>query len=101
MAKRTKHYHVSTHFAGCLADNMVTFHNRKDAEREATQWANEARELLASIPKNDRVRPDGSAMFVVGSARKGCYAVSVSGFLADYINITECDMPECLEEEEE
>jgi hypothetical protein len=78
-----KHYHVLVGLAGLYMPNSNTVcRTRREAESNAAWWAREARE------QGDKV---------TGSAKTGYYSVGEH----ECIEITECDISECLEDIEQ
>ena len=87
-----KHYHLLAGQAGCIPDRNYVYTNKADAQagmvdvkrQEIDAWH-------CGDPKWGIPRPR-----FIGTARDGFYIVqNIPGF--DYVQIVECEFPECLE----
>ena len=88
------HYHVLAGLHGCMPDVNETFTNKADAQGAMVSLKEEEKE--AAWQSVDYVGPCPS--HVVGSASDGYYEIYHDGPGWDYIEMTECNEPDCLDD---
>lgn len=95
MARR--HYHVLAGMPGCMPDYNAPCTSRREAEREAAEYARDSREAYNQDYRTPQVR-------VTGSARNGWYDIirkrGRDWELWQYIEIVDCCEDDCYEDGE-
>jgi len=82
-----KHYHVISGMRGYMPDRNEVSLTRREAEQDARIFAEEIRD-------DENVE----SRCVRGSASAGWYAITDRRAGVEYIEITSCTMPDCLED---